>query len=236
VVEILPNQFVMSGVRVISNRAWRSPRSTKAVTLVAILARAADLDEYCSTTRARLFVSQSFCKQAYFSVLSFRSAKGDDVWFALPISRSCRVLDTLGRRKCIPLEHLNNAEVDCDGNVDLPDGSFVHAVSFEIVPLHYELPELEEAIVYLTIRFLGADKHCIRGEDGLPVGIDYSTLPSLRVENVRRLTAYINREIRRLGFSEGVKLTTVQRTLSLVGVCKARGRRPNVNRSRSCHN
>lgn len=173
---------------------------------------------------------QSFVRPARLVLsLRFRSAKGGDARFVLPMSRACRVTDTYGSERQVALDRLDGADVDCDGNVQLRDGTYVHAVAFDVLSLHRKLPELEEAIVYLTIRCLNAETTCIRNEYGF-MGIDYSTLPALRVPNVKALTRFINATIGEIPRSEGkpafsnVSIATVQRTLDLVGIQKVRGR------------
>ena len=71
-----------------------------------------------------------------------------------------------------------------------------------MLALNFELAQLEEFIVYLTIRYLEAQRHCIRIDHGF-IGIDYSTLPQLRVSNVKQLTRYLNKELERLAREEG---------------------------------
>jgi hypothetical protein len=169
-------------------------------------------------------------RQPFCAALLFRSSSGDDALFPLPISRGCWAKDTLGDRVHLSLADLDDAEVDCDGNATLRDGRHVHAVTFDVTPVHYKLPKLEENIVYLAIRYLEAEAQCLRNDYGF-VGIDYATLPRLRVRNVKALTQYIQAEFGKIPRTEGappyrpVSITTVQRTLDLVGIQKTRGRR-----------
>ena len=163
--------------------------------------------------------------------LRFRSMKGDEAVLPLPISAGCWVASTLGDRFPLALDQLDGGEVDWEGNVTLRDRRHVHAVTFDVSPVHFKLPELEENIVYLTIRFLGAERLCIRSEFGF-VGIDYATLSQLRVPNVKALTRYVNARLGEIPRKDGlppfkkVAIATVQRTLDLAGIQKLRGRRP----------
>lgn len=84
-------------------------------------------------------------------------------------------------------------------------------------------------IVYLTLRFLKAEAQCIRIDQSL-LGIDYGTLPQLRVSNVKELARYVNQHIGTLPrlndappFGQ-VNLGAIHRTLDIVGIQKVRGR------------
>ena len=218
----------MPEIRIISRPEDSSPRPAMR-SLRDALAHLMDRGELAPGSQLRLFTSPSSDQSAWYSSLRFRSTKGGDALFVLPTSRACRVTDTYGSERQVTLDRLDGADVDCDGNVQLRDGTYVHAVAFDVVPLHSKLPELEETIVYLTIRYLQAETTCIRNEYGF-MGIDYSTLPTLRVPNVKALTLFINATIGEVPRSEGkpafsnVSLATVQRTLDLVGIQKVRGR------------
>jgi hypothetical protein len=134
--------------------------------------------------------------------------------------------DTFDRATHKPLSHLDGAEVDSDGNLSLSDGTFVHSVSLDILPLHFELPELEEAIVYLTIRFLKAPQ-CFRIYENIFFGVDYGELPQLSVPNVKALVLYVNKHIDEYLTKKKrvtVAAATVHRTLDLVGIRKVQGR------------
>lgn len=179
--------------------------------------------ELATGTQLQLLARAAPDQSPLNAALLFRSAKGDDALFALPISRRCQVRSTLGDRFYLPLADLDGADVDCEGNVTLRDGRHVHAVKFGVLPVHFELPELEEKIVCLTIRYRKAEARCLRNDYGY-VGIDYATLPQLHVRNVEALTNYINARLNTMTRASGapafkkVSVSAVERVLRLVGI------------------
>ena len=218
----------MPNIRIISDPSDSSSRPTTR-TLVDALTKVIDLGEMPPDSMAKLLVSRGTGGWAFFSGLRFRSSKGDQVQFALPISKGCWAISTLGSQQYFTFDRFDGADVDLAGNVELVDGTFVHAVSLDVLPIHFELPELEETIVYLTIRYLKQEQKCIRMELG-SAGIDYSMLHHLRVSSVKELTRYVNRMITAIELGSSVtpfnqiSVATVQRTLDLVGIQKSRGR------------
>jgi hypothetical protein len=218
----------MPDVRIISDRDDSSLRPATR-TINDALSKLIEGGELPAGSKLRLLARSAPGRPTYFSALSFRSSKGDDALFALPISRGCWAINTLGNREYLKLDRLDDAEVDGDGNVELRDGTFVHAVSLDVLALHFELPELEEIIVYLTIRCLKAEAQCFRNDYGY-FNIDYSVLPQLRVPNVKELTSYVNKSIRAVPRRNGmpsfkkVDVATVHRTLDLVHIQKVQGR------------
>ena len=223
--------------RIVSDPRDSTPRpATRSIAdAIAILIR---LGEMGPGSRAQLVASKSDSCRSYFSALSFKSLKGDQVYFALPISKRWHCTDTGGLRISVQPDHLHNASVDEDGNIELRDGGFVRALTFDVLHCHFDLPELEEAIVYLTIRYLGAEEKTIRvlprirDAAGKPciLGIDYAKLPELCVPSVKVLTRYINGHLGKVPRKNGatpfnkVSVAAVHRTLDLVGIRKNRGR------------
>jgi hypothetical protein len=218
----------MPETRIISDPEDSSPRPATR-TLVDALEKLRDRKEISEATQLRLLTCPSNDRFAWFSALSFKSTKGDDVFFALPISQGCRAYDTLGNPVYLTLDRLDDSEVDSDGNILLRDGTHIHAVAFDTLSLHFELPELEETVVYLTIRYLGAEQRCFRRDDCF-VGIDYAALRQLCVPSVKSLARYVNAKIGEIERRDGalpfqnVSLATVQRALDLAGIGKVRGR------------
>ena len=103
------------------------------------------------------------------------------------------------------------------------------------MPHPKDFTDLEHAIVHLTIRFLNADHIGFRyiPEPGF-WWIDYSRLRELCVQNVKELALYIDCHIGKLPRGDGepplgpVSLDKIQRTLSMAGIRKARGRKPKI--------
>lgn len=198
-------------------------------TLSDALSKLTDLRELPPDSKLELLVCSAPGRLPFSAALLFRSLKGDNALFSLPFSKGFWATSTLGSRSYMTLDRLHGAEADCDGNVRLQDGTYVHAISLDVMSLHFELPELEEIIVYLTIRYLKAEAQCFRNDYGF-MGIDYAALPHLRVPNVKALTRYVNATIgaipRRNGAPQfkNIRMATVHRTLDLVHIQKVQGR------------
>lgn len=163
-----------------------------------------------------------------------------DVRFDLPMLHGVKARTTLGDPRNLPVEALDGAEVDSLGNVTLADATSVHAVNFDLVEFPGPWTDLEEAIIWLTIKAFKAEHIFLRryfltspaqNEPALYrcVGIDYGILHTLREPNVKALTRYINEHIGTLPRDSGkapfqpVTIPKVQRTLSIAGVGKVRG-------------
>jgi hypothetical protein len=169
---------------------------------------------------------------ALFAALWHRSCAGDDIVIAYPFSKGCRARTTSGARVNLSLDQLDGALIDEDANVFLADGRSVHALEFDVLP-HPKFTDLEHAIVVLTVRFLKAQEICFRYMPDLRYGwIDYTRLSELSVSNVKALALYIDAHIGNLprGGDEPpfdpVPLNKIQKTLSMAGVRKVRGRKP----------
>ena len=70
--------------------------------------------------------------------------------------------NTVGERPEHHLDELDGAITDRDGNVQLPNGSYVHAV--ELIPVHLpeELSETEKEVLLCVLDVLGLKKECYR--------------------------------------------------------------------------
>lgn len=170
------------------------------------------------------------------------SAKHDDidVRFDLPMLHGVKAQSTLDVPRNLPLESLDRAEVDSRGNVTLTDGTSVHAVKFDLVEGPGPWTDVDEAIVWLTIKAFKTEHIFLRRyfptrpSEKEPafyrcVGIDYGILHTLREPNIKILTRYINEHIGALSRENGkppfkpVAISRVQRTLNIAGVSKVRG-------------
>jgi len=70
--------------------------------------------------------------------------------------------NTVGARREHHLEELDGAITDRDGNVQLPDGSYVHAVELTPVHLPQELTDSEEQVLRCVLDVLDVKKECYR--------------------------------------------------------------------------
>jgi hypothetical protein len=183
--------------------------------------------------RCHLHVPYQPSETALSAVLWHRSYAGDDTIIAYPFSKGCRARTTSGARVNLSLDQLDGALIDEDVNVLLSDGRSVHALEFDVLPHPKDFTDLEHAIIFLTVRFLKAQDIGFRYMPEPGYGwIDYTRLSELRVSNVKALARYIDAHIGNLprGGDEPpfdpVQLNKIQKTLSMAGVRKVRGRKP----------
>jgi hypothetical protein len=182
------------------------------------------------TGRCWIHVPAISGKAALVARLFFSTAHGDQVRLDLPMLEGCRGWTTLGAPRYVPLEAFDQAEVDGRGNVSLQDGTSVHAVDFDTIKFP-EFTDLEEVIIWLTIRAFKAEHMFVRRGPCGVIGIDYGILHILREPNVKELAIFINEHIGKLPRYNGkpafgfVPTATIQRTLDLAGIGKVRGRK-----------
>src|SRR5215218_2606492 len=83
----------------------------------------------------------------------------------MPSSSSFIAAATVGERRTFAIEDLHQGISDPEGNVQLRDGTHVHAL--ELVPelLQYTLNNEQEEILCAVIRALKAEKRCFRPLD-----------------------------------------------------------------------
>lgn len=105
----------------------------------------------------------------------------------------------------------------------------MHAVDFDTIKFP-AWTDLEEAIIWLTIRAFKAEHMFLRRRRRV-IGIDYGILHIMREPNVKELAIFINEHIGTLPRANGkppfgfVPTATIQRTLDLAGIGKVRGRK-----------
>ncbi len=104
------------------------------------------------TGRCWIDVPSASAQAVLVARLFFSTAEGDQARVDLPLSEGARTRTTLGAPRYVSLEAFDQAEVDPQGNVSLRDGTSVHAVNFNTVRFPREWTDLEEAIIWLTIR------------------------------------------------------------------------------------
>ena len=168
---------------------------------------------------------------------------GVDLRLVLPLLRGVKGRTELGVPLHLPLEALHLAKVDGRAprsSATLSNGTSVYSVNFDLVQFPNRWTDLEEAIVWLTIKAFKAEhiflrRHVpARRDETSPheyrvIGIDYSILHTMRELNVKNLTGYINDHIGQLPRGEGqprfgsVSEDKVQQTLNIAGISKVRG-------------
>jgi hypothetical protein len=104
---------------------------------------------------------------------------------AMPSAAKFRAMDTLGRPHRYETSALNGAVADAHGNVDLPDGSYVHSVELEPTRLNHERTPVQKAILHHVIRYLKAEDDCYPYVDNqlLPGfrALDFAAVAKLKV-------------------------------------------------------
>ena len=102
-----------------------------------------------------------------------------------------------GGSETFEISRLDRARVDEDGTVTLLDGTRLEAV--EVIPaaLPWELTELQKRIVYLTLKYIGAE--ATQYPSGRPVAedlefLDYSTLYGWDIPPLEEIADYLAKE------------------------------------------
>jgi hypothetical protein len=144
---------------------------------------------------------------------------------AMPSAAKFRAMDTLGRPHRYETSALNGAIADAHGNVDLPDGSYIHSVELEPTKLNYELPPVQKTVLHHTIPYLKAEDACYRYVDNqlLPGlrALDFDAVAKLKVGRRQSLIArYVTKTI-------PVSRSTIASALANSGLLRPRaGQRP----------
>jgi len=115
----------------------------------------------------------------------------------MPSSSSFIAATTVGERRTFAIEDLHQGISDPEGNVQLRDGTHVHALELGPELLQYTLNNEQEEILCAVIRALKAEKRCFRPVDqGLPelIVLDYARVAELGRERQPSLKA-IHREV-----------------------------------------
>ena len=112
-----------------------------------------------------------------------------------------------------PVEELDGALTDRDGNVQLQDGSYLHGV--ELIPVHLpeELTETEKEVLLCVLDVLGLKKECYRPLDaelvpGLEV-LDFALVAQVGAEQLPSLKAIEREVFRRMPHIKRQTLATV---------------------------
>jgi hypothetical protein len=121
--------------------------------------------------------------------------------------------NTVGERRERPVEELDGALTDRDGNVQLQDGSYLHGV--ELIPVHLpeELTEAEKEVLLCVLDVLGLKKECYRPlhaelVPGLEV-LDFALVAQVGAEQLPSLKAIERDVFRRMPHIKRQTLATV---------------------------
>ena len=141
----------------------------------------------------------------------------------LPSSVAFSAKNTIGERHRYHIDELHGATSDLNGNVQLSDGSHVHAVELETVRLVAQLTEAQEELLRCVLKALGYERECLRAvdEELLPgmVALDYAAIARLGAEKLPSLKA-IENELRK--YRADVPRQTLANVLALAGFRRPR--------------
>ena len=95
----------------------------------------------------------------FVSVLGPQQPDGTRMFIFMPSSARFSGRATLGDYHTYMISELNDATSDSDGNVELVDGRFLHAIELIPAPAHYDFRLTEHKIVELRPRLPRARHH-----------------------------------------------------------------------------
>jgi hypothetical protein len=119
----------------------------------------------------------------------------------MPSAASFIAKTTLGERRTYPIGKLDDAVSDCDGNVRLATGEYLHAIELIPAPCHYELTVLEEMIVRLTLKCLQEEDRCCPAMHPLLPEVRPPRYDAIRGVRIARLKPVQNYVTERLPFA-----------------------------------
>lgn len=126
-----------------------------------------------------------------------QTRKGEPAWgVALPTSNSFTGRRALKAQEQFEIARIDRAWVNNDGTVQLSDGTRLHAVNVAPSVICRELTTVQKRIVYLTIKFVGAEAQCYRYGPPSPdlTFLDYSTLCALKLPPLKAIARYVTDE------------------------------------------
>src|SRR5438552_14312291 len=96
------------------------------------------------------------------SVLGPQQPDGTRMVIFMPPSARFSARTTMGDRQTYTIPELNDATSDCDGNVELVDGQFLHAIELIPASAHYDFTPNEHKIVDAAIALTALGHRCCR--------------------------------------------------------------------------
>jgi hypothetical protein len=141
---------------------------------------------------------------------------------ALPSSDFFTGRSVAGASEKFEISRLDRAWVDKDGTVALSDGACLHAVNVVPTVICRELTEIQKRIVYLTIKFIGVEAECYRGEPSPDLAfLDYGAVYGLNFPSLKAIARYIAEQDPTLNVSR----QTIANALSACGTRRPRSGR-----------
>jgi len=156
------------------------------------------------------------------SVLGPQQPDGTRMVIFMPPSARFSARTAMGHRQTYIIPKLNGATSDSDGNVELVDGQFLHAIELIPAPAHYDLTPTEHMIVHAAIASLKLEHQCYRALHDLLPGLkvlDYAEIAQVRIKKLKPVV----RDVRK--FVPEVSDTYIVATLKRAGMQLPRSRR-----------
>ena len=160
-------------------------------------------------------------------VLGPQQPDGTQMVIFMPPSANFSGRSTIGDRQTYMIPDLNDATSDSDGNVQLVDGRFLHAIELIPAPAYYDFAQIEHNIVGAAIGFMELGHQCYRELlPGLKV-LDYVEVAKIRIKKLKPVVRHVTKSL------PGVSDTYITATLKRAGMQFPRSRRraPEVDAS-----
>jgi hypothetical protein len=157
------------------------------------------------------------------SVLGPQQPDGTRMVIFMPPSARFSGRTTKGHRQTYMIPELNDATSDSDGNVELVDGQFLHAIELIPAPAHYDITPTEHNIVHAAIAFMELEHRCYRALEqdllpGLKV-LDYDEIAKVRIKKLKPVVRHVRKLV------PDVSDTYIVATLKRAGMQLPRSRR-----------
>ena len=156
------------------------------------------------------------------SVLGPQQPDGTRMVIFMPPSARFSARTTMGHRQTYMISKLNDATSDSDGNVELVDGQFLHAIELIPAPAHYDLTPTEHMIVHAAIASLKLEHQCYRALHDLLPGLkvlDYAEIAQVWIEKLKPVVRDVRKSV------PEVSDTFIVATLKRAGMQLPRSRR-----------
>ena len=157
------------------------------------------------------------------SVLGPQQPDGTRMVIFMPSSARFSARTTIGDRRTYTIVELGDATSDADGNVELVDGQFLHAIELIPAPAYYEFTSTEHKIVHAAIAFMELGHRCYRAldQDLLPdlKALDYAEVAKVRIKKLKPVVRLVRE------FLPNVSDTYIVATLKRSGMQLPRSRR-----------
>jgi hypothetical protein len=127
----------------------------------------------------------------------------------MPSAAKFSAISTTKVRQTFPIEMLNGAISDSDGNVTLGNGQHVHGVKLIPTPVHYDFSATQDAIVWHALKLLGKQGDEIKY-------LDYSKIRHIKIQGRKQLLYDITKAITK--YVDGVSASFVATTLKAAGM------------------